>query len=124
MKLRRNDFEIEVSVTEVKNILQDGYLMDALKKAEKYFRLDENIENYVNEAQCIIEDTDDVLSLWENLRNAMPRGSKHAFLKSELKKLKQKMDQDFMSFSNSVLEDLDFGYSYFDDVLTYVNKHR
>lgn len=125
MKIKKSKdmFEVELSVVEVKSILQEGYLMDALNHAEKYLRVDETLDEYINEANFIIDYEDDVLLLWDKLRKSMPKGSKKAFLRSELKKLKNKMDEDFMKFSAILLETFP-DESYLDDVSKYVDRYR
>jgi hypothetical protein len=105
MKIKKKEFEIEISVSELKELLYDGYINEALKKAERYLKPEENLEGYLIEAKNIIDEEDDVIVLWSKLRMNMPKGSKHAFSKEALKKLKTQMDNEFLNFQKCLLED-------------------
>ncbi len=105
MKIKKKGFEIELSVSELKELLYDGYINEALKKAERYLKPEENVDDFLTEAKCIIEEEDDVIVLWNRLRINMPKGSKHAFSKEALKKLKAQMDDEFLNFQKFLLED-------------------
>lgn len=105
MKIKKKGFELELSVSELKELLYDGYIQSALKKAERYLKPEENVDNFLTEAKCIIEEENDAIVLWNKLRMSMPKGSKHAFSKESLKKLKTQMDNEFLNFQKFLLED-------------------
>ena len=111
MKIKKKGFEIELSVPELKELLYDGYINEALKKAERYLKPEESLDTFLFEAQNIIDEEDDASVLWSKLKTSMPKGSKHAFSKEALKKLKAQMDDEFLNFQKFILD----GDMYFEE---------
>ena len=114
MKIK--SFEIELSISELKEILEEGYIEKALSKTKKYLKRNEEdrekqIADIRQKISAILYTEDDSIVLWNKLHEIMPIGGKNDFTKKALKELKFYMDEDFLRFQKI----LDESYNELDD---------
>ena len=104
MKFTIKDLEVEMSLNELKDVLRDGYLEDALKFAERYFNQDTTISDVLKEANAIVDNGDSVFELWHELNKFMPKGSKHKFTPMSLRRISEQNTKDIFAFDKMLRE--------------------